>query len=225
MEKTNFSKTDGVFDETTKMTNKWLADTCSVMTNFYDKQLKTAMGFYTNLFDSFSGSDKGRYTNMNFISPFFAGINFYKSMMSPFNAFRSDYSFVDSFTTHFEDLNKQMREFNTRLFTLFMEDLKNRQVNWNAFNKVIEEEWKTAQNSINSFQEAYMKRLNHSLEFNKKLVREMSDEFEMAASRNKKMWADLLKTTEMNSKTEQEKEPERKDGQSKKQGKTELTYH
>jgi len=228
MEKTNF-KTDGVFDETTKMANKWLADTCSVMTNIYDKQLKTTLGFYDTLFNSFSGTEKDGQAHSNFIPSFFAGTEIFKSMLRPFNSFASNGNSLTFFTSQLGELYKQMSEFNSKLFASMQEDLKNRQSDWNElrekYNKIIEEQWRFTQNMVNSLQEIYVKQMNHSMELNKKLQREMNEQFEQAADRNKKIWSDLTKTNGTTDKSEKENEPERKDGTHKKQGRGELIHH
>src|ERR1700741_5492102 len=146
MEKTNFNTSDGVFDETTKMTNKWLADTCSVMSDIYDKQLKTTMSFYNNFFNSFSETNKDGNNSANFVSFFLKWNPFINSMFKPFNSLKWDSSSVDFFTSQFAETQKQMNEFNTRLFTLAQEELKNNQNNLNEFNKIFEEQRKTTQN-------------------------------------------------------------------------------
>jgi hypothetical protein len=224
MEKTNFNN-EGAFDETTKMTNKWLTDTCSVMSDIYEKQLKTTMSFYNNLFGSFSGTNKDGDNSTNFVSPFFKWNPFMNSMFKPFNSLKWDSSSVDFFTSQFADAQKQMNEFNTRLFTMAQEELKNNQNNLNEFNKIFEEQRKTMQNIVNSLFEIYSKKLNQSIELNKKMAQEISNQFESVANKNKKNWSDLLKTTETNGSTEKESESERKETQSKRQGKTEFANH
>jgi hypothetical protein len=225
MEKTNFNKTEGTFDETTKMANNWLADTCSVMSDIYDKQLKTTLGFYNNFFNSITETNKDGNNSTNFTSPFFKWNPFMNSMFKPFNSFKWDSSSVEFFTSQFAETQKQMNEFNTRLFALAQEELKNNQNNWNEFNKIVEEQRKNTQNIVNSLLEIYSKKLNQSIELNKKLAQEISAQFETVANKNKKNWSDLLKTTETNGSTEKENETERKEAQSKRQGKTELVNH
>src|SRR5947209_2212042 len=89
----NANKTDGLINETTQMTNKWLSDTCSVMTNIYDKQLKATLGFYNGLFDSLSGA-----VRQNTTPSFFNGNEFLNLMSRPFNPFSSNNNWVNYFS-------------------------------------------------------------------------------------------------------------------------------
>ncbi len=216
MEKTNTNKSEGLFNETTQMTNKWLSDTCSAMTNIYDKQLKATLGFYNGLFDSLSGAVSQNTTNS------FNGNEFLNLMTRPFNPFSANNNWFNFFSARIEEIQKQINEYNNRLFSIFQDDVKNRQANRDEFNKLIEEEWKAVQNIANSFQETYIKQLNQSFELNKKLSREINNQFALAADRNKKYWANLMKTEEFEEETKTE--PENRNGQTKKNFKTEFAH-
>ncbi|HXB42136.1 MAG TPA: hypothetical protein VNZ49_16465 [Bacteroidia bacterium] len=225
MEKTNFNKTANTFDETTKITNKWLADTCSVMSNIYDKQLKTTLDFYNNFYNSFSGTNRNEYSHLHFNPLFFKGSELFQSIFNPFKFFNQDTDFAEAFTSQFEEVNKQIHKLNERLAELFQEEFKNSQTNWNEFGKMVEEELKHMQSNGSSIIEAYTKRLNSSLEFNKKLLQEMNNQFEIAITRNKRSWSDFIKNYQTKERNEKENESERRDGQSKKHNKTELVQH
>jgi hypothetical protein len=233
MENSDFTKEDSAFDETSQMTNKWIMDTCSIITSIYNRQLKTTLDFYRSVFNSIPGANKnGHEYSKNFIPAFFSGNDFLKSMFLPFKSFNSDQSLIDMFNSQFEDILKQASEFNTRLFYIFQEEYKNKQVNWNEFNKIIDEEWKNLRNITTTLHQSYTTRLNHSPELTKKLLREINNQFEMITDRNKKMWAELINTLQVHEKaenasdkTESQNEPERKYEQTKKFGKSELAHH
>ncbi|MGZ3866508.1 MAG: hypothetical protein ACXVNR_08965 [Bacteroidia bacterium] len=221
MEKTNTHKTSEAFDETSRMTSKWWADNCSSMANFYEKQLRNVWGAYSNFFDA-TGSDKNGYSRANQFSPFGFGSNFYRSLLSPFNLFKQDHNYTAAASNYFEEVNKQVRDFKNRMFALWTEEFKNSYANWDEFNKLMEQEWSATQNRINSLHEAYMKHLNNSLEFNKKIASEMNVGFETAIASNKKMWDEILKKTENPEKTE--KETDRKEWHPRKHAR-ELAHH
>ncbi|MGZ3864514.1 MAG: hypothetical protein ACXVPN_16480 [Bacteroidia bacterium] len=221
MEKTNMNKTNEVFDETSRMTSKWLSDSCSVMANFYEKQLKNVWDTYSTFFDSAQGEKNG-YAHAGYLSPFVFGNNLYRSMMGPFNLMKPDHNYAGFINNYFEDLNKQARDFKNRIFSVWAEEFKNNYANWDEFNKLMEEEWKVTQRRVNSMHDSYMKHLNSSIELNKKLADEMSNAFETAVAMNKKMWDDLTKKPETSDKTE--KETERKEWHPKKHSR-ELAHH
>ncbi|HWY12633.1 MAG TPA: hypothetical protein VN026_14970 [Bacteroidia bacterium] len=217
---TNTNRSEGVFNETTQMTNKWLSDTCSAMTNIYDKQLKATLSFYNGLFDSLSGAARQNTTNS--FPSFFNGNEFLNLMTRPFNPFSVNSNWFNFFSGRLEEIQKQISEYNNRLFSIFQEDVKNRQANRDEFNKLIEEEWKAMQNITKTFQETYVKQLNQSFELNKKLCQEINNQFTLAADRNKKYWSDLMKTEEFEEETKTE--AENRNGQTKKNYKTEFAH-
>lgn len=222
MEKTNTHKTSEAFDESSRMTSKWWTDSCYAMANLYEKQLKNVWDAYTHFFDTNTGFDKNEHSRFNHFSPFAFGNNFYRSMQMPFTIFKQDHNYIGVLSNYFEEVNKQVREFKNRMFALWAEEFKNNYANWDEFNKLMEEEWSATQGRINSLHEAYMKRFNNSVEFNKRLAHEMSAGFEMAIARNKKMWDDILRKPENSEKPE--KEHDRKEWHPKKHAR-ELAHH
>src|SRR5205823_558568 len=95
------------------------------------------------LFDSLSGAVRNNAT-----PSFFNGNEFLNLMSRPFNPFSSNNNWMNFFSMRMEDMQKQISEFNNRLFNILQEDVKNKQANRNEFNKLIEEEWKSVQNII-----------------------------------------------------------------------------
>lgn len=229
MEKTNSNRTSKITEETTQAANKWLSDSCSIMAHVYDKQFKSAMDFYNNLFQSFSGASKNENEYSRYIPSFFSGNELLTSMMRTFSLYESNGNLLANLILQFEDMYKQTNDFNKNLFTMFQEELDRKPNNITElsekYTKAAEEYWKTTQNITNSLLDTYGKQLNSALELNKKIIAETNDQFRTALDGNKRFWSDIIKNGTGDSNSETKYTEENKDGQSKKQRREELIHH
>ncbi len=208
-----------------KKANEMFNDANATMMSIYKKQLNTSMDFYTNLFNSFSGLNKNGWSP-NFNSPLLNSGEALKSMFAPFNFFKPDGNFSNTFSTPFDNLYKQMIEFNNNWFISLQKEFQGKQESWieasEKYRELIEEEWKATQNIVNTIIETYNKEMDFSVETNKKLVQEIDKQFHLVSKQNARILADILKSVNISDKTEKENGTESKQSQSKKHSKVEL---
>lgn len=194
----NHSTNDG-----TKTAEKMLNDSSKQIMDFYTTQLNVATSFYKNLFDSFSTGNKG-WNNTPDFSNGFSNNHLTKTFTMPFGGFSNNFS--NPFLQPFNDFYKQMADTNTAMFTNLTTGLKGN-TDMSEFSKKIQDTINTqieaSKTILKNTTEAYTKRLDFSLENNKKAIEEMNNQFNTIVKQNQKLWSDLISSTEAPTKNEE----------------------
>lgn len=182
---------------------KMVNDSTKELTDFYTKQLNVATGFYKNLFDSFSTGNKGWNAKPDF-SNGFTNNDFAKAFTMPFNGIPSN--FTNPFLPMFDNLYKQMVDYNTTMFANITNSLKA-----NAdmpeiskkYQDTVNTRMEASKNILKSAAEAYNKQLDFSIENNKKAMDEITNQFNSMLTQNQKFWSDLLASMHGSTKNEE----------------------
>ncbi|HXD93356.1 MAG TPA: hypothetical protein VNX01_09090 [Bacteroidia bacterium] len=116
----------------------------------------------------------------------------------------------DAFANQFKALHSQAMRFNTDWVAEFQKQFQNIQVNWNKLNgksqEIMGEKWEITDNIMASMIEAHNKRVDFSIELNKKLIEEINNQLRLAVVQNEKFCSDFLKRYEIFDKTENKQE-------------------
>jgi len=105
------------------------------------------------------------------------------------------------FTSQFKTLHNQAIRFNADWVMEFQKKFQGMQANWNNLNgksqETIKEKWEIGDNIMASMIEAQNKRINFSIELNKKMMEEINNQLRLAVEQNEKFWTDFLKNSEI----------------------------
>jgi hypothetical protein len=122
--------------------------------------------------------------------------------------------FNDVFVNQLKVLHNQALRFNTEWITEFQKQFQSTQVNWNGLNgksrEIMSEKWEITDNIMASMIEAFNKRIDFSIELNKKLIEEINNQVRLGAEQNEKLWSNFLENPELFNKTENKREQSRK---------------
>jgi hypothetical protein len=197
METTKSNPASETLLEGAQTTNKWMNDASSAMMDMYKKQADMASGFYSNLFNSFSGANKNSLNPMaNFSNPFSNGNDMMKNMFAPFNAF----GMTNSSSNPFEKAIKQLTDFNQNLLSSFGKPFGNGNQDFDAltenYKNVVEKEVEASKKMIETLTAAYHKQMEFTMENNKKLQEEMSAQFNQLVKLTQQFWAGAVNNAE-----------------------------
>lgn len=183
--------------EGAQTTNKWMNDASSAMMDMYKKQTDMASSFYSNLFNSISGTNKNSTNPLaNFSNPFSNGNDMMKNMFAPFNGFG-----MNSFSSNpFEKVMKQLTDFNQNLLSSLNKPFGNGNQDFGAltenYKNVVEKEMETSKKMMGSLVEAYHKQMEFTMENNKKLQEEMNTQFNQLVKLTQQFWAGAVNNAE-----------------------------
>ncbi|MDF2448497.1 MAG: hypothetical protein K0R26_1001 [Bacteroidota bacterium] len=199
METTNStSNANETLQESTKVINQWLNEVTNSMTDLYKKQLNLVSGFYGNLFNSFnSESNKNVWNPMKGYSDLFLNGPL-KPGSIPFTNFGVG-------NNPFEKTFQQITEYNQNLFNSFSRKLDNGNIDWASINEkyqqAIEKEFEATQKLVKTMIESYNKRVENTVEINKDLQKEFSNQLNELFDLNKQIWADTAKAVKTKEET------------------------
>jgi hypothetical protein len=187
---TNHTATEGA-----KVAEKLFNDASASIMEAYNKQQNLANGFYSNFFNSFLGNNRGWNGTQGFANNFLNN-DLSKLFSSPFGHFGN--SFPNPFVITFENIYKQMGEHNHNLLAALRSQIKGNEIDLDAVNKNYQEtivnRLESFKKIFNSLSEACSKKMDFSIETNKKLMEEISTHFSSVIKQNQKFWADALGT-------------------------------
>jgi hypothetical protein len=184
--------------EKNQAANKWLTDASSTVMDMYNKQANLMFGFYSNLFNSMPGMSKNNWmSNMNFAQSH-DGHEMARAMFPAFNLFKAN-NFMNMCTSHYQDMYKQMADFNSLWSSFGQKKSQHMQENWSdsveKMQAIVQKEWKVRNDMAATLMEAYNKQRETATELNKKFMEEMNTQFHEAFKRNEKFYADVFKGT------------------------------
>lgn len=184
-------------NESANTTEKMLTDSTKEIMDFYTKQLNAATGFYKNLFDSFSNSNKGWNTNSDF-STGFLNNDIMKSFLMPFNNMNT--YFTNPFIPSYDKIYKQLIDYNSNLFNRLTSSLKDSsdlsEIN-KKYREMITSQTETTKNSLKIAAEAYNNLINLSIENNKKILEEMNNQISALVEQNQLFWSGLTESAQV----------------------------
>lgn len=191
METTNSTSTNETYFETTKLINQWNNDVTSTMMDLYKKQLNMVSGFYSNLFNSFGGSNH-IFNPMKNFTEIFTNFNTMKSKGSFFTGSGVNSEVFNSFDKTFQ----QLADYNQNLIQGFTKKMENGNVDWSSFNEkfkqTLEKEFEASQKLINTMMESYNKKVETSIDINKNLQKEFSEQINQLFKMNQQLWSETL---------------------------------
>jgi hypothetical protein len=196
--------------EKNQTANKWLNDANSTVMDIYNKQANVMLGFYSNLFNSMPGMSKNNWMgNMNF-NHSHDGHEMAPAMFPAFNLFKTN-NFMNMYTSHCQDMYKQMTDFHNLWSSFGQKKSQHMQENWSdsveKMQAIIQKEWKVKNEMATTLMEAYNKQRETATELNKKFMEEMHTQFHAASKHNEKFSSDVLKGAHAAEKEEKEHEP------------------
>jgi len=202
MEATN---TNHASTENAKSAEKLLTEASSNMMDIYNKQLKFITDFYSNFFNAFTGNSTGWDSNTGF-SNNFLGNDLTKLFSNPFNGIGA--GFPNPFLQSFDKLYKQMMEYNNNIFSNLNSATKSK-ADWSEISKKYQE---TIENRLGAFNkifstlsEACGKKMNFSMEINKKEMEDVNNQLNLMLKQNQKIWSDMFAIYSGSSNTEEKK--------------------
>ncbi len=200
------SKSNDTFREGAKVFEKWLNDSNSAITDIYNKQLNLTTKFYDNLLNSTVGNSSNFWDGRSLVDSFFKG-DLVKRFSFPFSGNGNGNSILTPSLTNFENSYKQMVEFNRNWLSAYSERYNKNNSEWNTISedymKLFEKRLESSKKIFNSYVESFDNGLDFSVKNNKKILEEITEQFNLLNNQSQKFWADILKTTEI--KTEEEK--------------------
>lgn len=189
METTN---TNHMKQSVTDTTEKIMNDTSKEMTDIFTKNLNLVTGFYSNVFNSLSNGNKEFDSNYSSLTNF-TNNDFIKTFLNPFNGMGN--VFFNQSLPRFDNLYKQMMEYNTNLFSMLGNGI-NINTDWSEVSKkeeaIIENRLEATKNMRHSIIEAYTKQLDSANEHNKKMIQETTEQFNLLMKQNQKLLTDMF---------------------------------
>ena len=196
--------------EKNQTANKWLNDASSSVMDMYNKQASLVFGFYNNLFNSLPGMSKNNWmSNMNFAKPH-DGYDMANAFFPAFNLFKTS-SLMNLCASKYEDMYKQITDYNNLWSSMLQKKSQNAQENWSAsaekMQAIVEKEWKIRNDMASTLLDAYNKQMDVSIELNRKFMEELNNHLNAAFKRNEKFYSDVFKGAHAPEKEEKEHEP------------------
>ncbi len=191
--------------------NKWLNDTSSTVMEMCNKQANLVFDFYNNFFNSMPGMSKNNWmSNMNFAQPH-DGYEISNPFFSASKLFKTN-SFMDLCASQYQDMYKQITDYNNLWGSMFQKKSQNTQENWSAsaekIQAIVEKEWKIRNDMASTLLDTYNKQMDASIELNRKFMEELNNQFNAAFKRNEKFCSDIFKGTHTAAAHKEEKEHE-----------------
>ncbi len=198
METTNSTPNSEKLLENAKNANKWTSDAVASMMDVYKKQFDVMSGFYSNLFNSFSGENKNNLNpTKNFTDLFFNNSSL-KSLYTPFSSLGMNGGFSNPFSNPFNNMFIQMKDYNQNLLGAFTKQFETGGIDSQSitdkYKKTIEKEIEASKHLMSSLSEAYNKRLEFSITESKKIQDEMNNQLKSMFEINQQFWAELFNT-------------------------------
>lgn len=162
-------------NEGVKTSQEMLSNTTKDVMDFYTTQFNVANNFYKNMFGSFATGNKVWNNNVDMRN-----------------------NFVNPLVPVFDNLFKQMLEYNTTFFTSPTYGLKGDAIVSNMSKKHqdnIDASIAFSKNSLKTAIDAYNAQLNFSKENNEKVIDTINSQFDEMMKQNKQFWSDLMTQT------------------------------
>jgi hypothetical protein len=197
METNKTNPLNETLSESAKTANKWLNDASSAMMDMYKKQTDMVSGFYSNLFNSISGTGKSSFNPMaNFSNPFFNNNDMMKNMFAPFNSFGMN----SSSSNPFENALKQLTDFNQNMLNSFGKPFGNGNQDFGTltenYKNLVEKKMDVTKKMMESLVSAYHKQMEFTLENNKKLHEEINMQINQLVKLTQEFWAGAANNAE-----------------------------
>jgi hypothetical protein len=180
-------------------------EAATLMMEGFKKQLNLISGFYTNIFNSFSGKNENSWSPLQNNANLFFNNEALKSMFTPFNGFgmQGNFSnpFASLFSNPFDKINRQFTDYNKNLMSAFTNQSEIKNSDFGALNEkyknTIEKELEASKNVISSIVESYNKQMEFSLEATKKLQEEINKQINIVFKLHQQFWSEALNAPQL----------------------------
>lgn len=204
------TKTNEAFIESVKIAEKWFSDTNSKIMEIYNKQLNLTTGFYNNMFNSLISNNKGWKDSQ--MTDSFLKNDISKWFPISFSGNGNSTNLSNPLQSLFENMYKQMTEYNQNILANFNSQVKNSDTNWDMISKeyieTVQKRMDASMKILNSISEGYIKELDSTMGNNKKLIDEINEQFNSVIKQNQKFWSEALKPNQMSVDQEDKKSKE-----------------
>jgi hypothetical protein len=199
--------------------SKMFTDSASMMMEIYNKQMKLASNFYSNIFNLYSGAaQRGVNLQSENANWFTSGNELFKSFFPTKNGFSSNGNGHSAMLTdEYKKLFSRMNEINSEIMNSFTALSQSSHSDWNAlskqFNEYLTIQFETANRALHALSESAKTQTSRATELNRSYFEFLNHQFSNAIRQNQEIWNKIFASKDFFSREVEKNQGDKKEKQ------------